>query len=594
MDLGRSGNELVSDALTALRRAFDCLGRLHPGLALAAIVALGAGCGRRAKMSPEAESRRWREGITYRYRVVVESHSDGAAAPGRDLEFRAEAALTPVRAAGAYVELLILLENPRIAPAAGRAPSADDAEAAAVRSPYLLTLQRGRLTETRSSPGLPRLATWLLRGLASAFEVVPPPRGASGWSLSEEVPTSDVPRQRTLAFGAARAGGAALGDGPGSTRATLTVSLEGSAPAASGEPDREALLRQTVPHGVDDCYGADPWSDTCNRGMTGRRSFEGLLTELEVASARAQREERGPDEERRGVEDEGDKDEREPPISAGAIEALIVYLRDQPDCVARVESRLRGGSPAAPWLVEALTAAGSDAAQRVLAELASDRKLSLPLRSTAAHGLARLRHANGEALAALERLLADPPLRREALGGLGTAARRLRAAGEVATSRALAARLRDALDRARDTDEIIRCLHGVESAADPDALPSIVRRVDAGSPRVRAAAVYALHLIEGPTVDAVIARVLADDAEADVRATAVRITIPRAPSGPLRDAIARVGLRDPEQQLRAQAVALLGRWTASYPALRTTLQQIAATDGRAEIRAAAARALQST
>ena len=85
--------------------------------------------------------------------------------------------------------------------------------------------------------------------------------------------------------------------------------------------------------------------------------------------------------------------------------------------------------------MDALAAAGTDEAQGALAALVTDAKLDADARIAAANSLIRVQRPGPRTIDTLTQLIPDPLLREHAVFGLGTAARRLREAGDAARSR---------------------------------------------------------------------------------------------------------------------------------------------------------------
>jgi hypothetical protein len=272
--------------------------------------------------------------------------------------------------------------------------------------------------------------------------------------------------------------------------------------------------------------------------------------------------------------------------------ALVALLRVEPAAVEKAAARARAGSAAAGPIMDALASAGTDPAQAALSALVLDAKLDADARIAAANSLIRVPKPAPRTIDTLEQLIPDPLLREHAVFGLGTAARRLREAGDAERSRAISDKLVALLGAAKQSGDAIRCLRGIANSAYTGALPAVRPFVSSPDASLRIAAIEATRLMDDPAVDAFITGPMTKDDDAGVRIAAVQVAARRPPSTALAAALTNVALHDADTRTRRHAVELLGRWAAKDDALRRVLRQVAADDGRPEIREAAKLALQ--
>jgi hypothetical protein len=136
----------------------------------------------------------------------------------------------------------------------------------------------------------------------------------------------------------------------------------------------------------------------------------------------------------RAVDRETGSDKAQVDRTTRAFIALTALLRTQSDALTKVVSRIRAGNVAAEKLLDALSAARTERAQRALVELATDKKLPAKTRVRAMTSSIRTERPSPATIDALIALSDDPLLSTHGIYGLGTAARRLRLAGATADS----------------------------------------------------------------------------------------------------------------------------------------------------------------
>lgn len=110
-------------------------------------------------------------------------------------------------------------------------------------------------------------------------------------------------------------------------------------------------------------------------------------------------------------------------------------------------------------------------------------------------------------------------------------------------------------------------------------------------PNVRSAAVKALRLIPGTEVDALLAQVIARDAEAPVRRAGVDALRSRNVDAGMLEVLAKCLRGDPEPHVRLGVVGVLTGAATSSPQARELLSWASTHDADTSVREAAARAL---
>ena len=529
---------------------------------------------------------------------------------------------------------------------AASSPESDPTSAALAR-PFLFTLDSGKVVEQRFSPDAPVAAAGLLRTLAAAFQLAVPPADAKGdgWTAREydatggydaayawggeagavnkrklgyaetlvAGPADAATRARVAAQVASSRGDLRVKDGtlasvrltdtitsqvltksPLAVETQVAIDLKEIGAPRPGAPARDALLAATTALPATQAYGTGASKGMFDRARLDGRSFEQLAAALE-ADARdiaAHKPAGGGEHDHAPVD--ADRAAREGHLRdhVATFSALVALLRVEPDTVKKAAAKARGGSGAAGAVMDALAAAGTDEAQGALAALVTDAKLDADARIAAANSLIRVQRPGPRTIDTLTQLIPDPLLREHAVFGLGTAARRLREAGDAARSREISERLVALLRAAKQTDDQIRCLRGIANSAYSGALPAVRPFASAPDASLRVAAIEATRLMDDAAVDAFISGPMGKDADAGVRRAAVQVAARRAPSALLAAALSEVALHEADTPTRQHAVELLGRWLAQDAKLRGVLEKVVASDGRPEIREAAKQALQ--
>jgi len=625
----------VEDARTKVDR--------RPRRLIAALAVLAAiGCGRNDARKRAIEVG-WKEGARYVYTAQLASHVGMGGQSPFDLELTAGLELAPLRVSGARAELAVTLADPRLS-IGGRPVPAGDPLAAAFAQPFLFTLDGGKVVEQRFPPGLPPAAAGMFRTLAAAFQLAAPAADAKdSWTAREydatggydaayawgsepgavskrklkyaEVlvagPVDAATRARVAAQVAASSGEMRVRDGalaairladtitsqvltkaPLAVETKLAIDLKEITAPRPGAPGRDALIAGTTALRAAQAYG-----DGASKGMFDRARLDGRTFEQLAAALEAETRPSGKGK-NKGKPTAGEKPtagaDREGQLRehVATFSALVALLRLEPEAVKKAAAKARAGSTAAAPIMDALASAGSEPAQEALADLVLDTKLDADARIAAANSLIRVPKPAPQMIDTLQQLIADPLLREHAVFGLGTAARRLREAGEAERARAISERLVALLRAAKQSDDQIRCLRGIANSAYAPALPVVKPFIAAPDASVRLAAIEATRLMDDPAVDAFITGPMAKDVDAGVRRAAVQVAARRPASAPLAAALTEVALHEADSSTRQQAVELLGRWLAQDATLRGVLEKVVANDGRPEIREAAKQALQ--
>src|SRR5262249_6344167 len=120
-----------------------------------------------------------------------------------------------------------------------------------------------------------------------------------------------------------------------------------------------------------------------------------------------------------------------------------------------------------------------------------------------------------------------------------------------------------------------------------EALPALKPYLKDSVPDLRAVAVFALRFIETEEVDDLLARVLLEDEVAGVREHAASALEDRQPSGTTISAQLRAFDKDPALEVRRKILENLWAARESHPAARRAVEDAAAKDSDAKIRARA-------
>ncbi len=280
---------------------------------------------------------------------------------------------------------------------------------------------------------------------------------------------------------------------------------------------------------------------------------------------------------------------RDPHAEVAVQRRLRALFALHPGEARRAAELLRGrglSDSGKQTVIAALAAAGTPEAQQVLVDSLGEPSTT-ELRQQTLSSLGMTPAPTAETLGAL-RAIAEAPAeaadRHTALLAFGNAARH---GDEDAV-----AWLLERLQSASTSGDVAIYLRALANTRDPRALPAIVERLRSNEPEIRGAAVSALRLIDEPTVDGLIGKVLLGDGDGRVRSEAVFAATYR-PLDPMLPVLEGALQRDPEAYVRMRVVELLGQRRRESAACDPLLARTAQHDGDPEVRRAAAQALRS-
>ena len=252
----------------------------------------------------------------------------------------------------------------------------------------------------------------------------------------------------------------------------LAIDLKEIAAPRPGAPGRDALIAGTTALRAAQAYGDGASKGMFDRARLDGRTFEQLAAALE-AETRSPGKGKGKGKPGAGETPTPGADREASCANTWRRSARWWRCCASPEAVKKAAAKARAGSTAAGPIMDALASAGSEPAQKALADLVLDTKLDADARIAAANSLIRVPKPAPPMIDTLQQLLPDPLLREHAVFGLGTAARRLREAGEAERSRAVSERLVALLRAAKQSDDRIRCLRGIANSAYTPALPVV-------------------------------------------------------------------------------------------------------------------------
>jgi hypothetical protein len=267
-------------------------------------------------------------------------------------------------------------------------------------------------------------------------------------------------------------------------------------------------------------------------------------------------------------------------------------FRLNPGAAGGAPALLRGAKAARGEVVlEALSRAETADAQAALGAIARDVAVAMPLRTHAIQALAIQTRPSEAAVTALRGQLDDPDpgLRQSAVLAYGAAARALRPrAPEQARPIVdeLLRRLATHTDEQAKADVIL----ALGNAGDVASLTALRPVIEGGLPALRGPAIRALRFIADPAVDPLLASLLRDKSNQDVRLAAIA-AIAHRDVGPFTMALAELAEADAVEVVRQAAIDLLGNRMGTLPALRAILERASEHDPNARVRALAARHL---
>jgi len=625
---------------------------LFPFVTPASILLLaGVGCHRAPSGGASAENAAasvapaWSATQRYEYGVHLVTSANSKSLGAGDYKFDLTAVLqiVPLQVSGSIVELALGLRDPTLVVGSGQSSPELAAE---LQVPYAFTLDHGALVSSRVAKPVSPLALATLRSLSSAFEFAAPPAGQARWSAKEYDGTGQYEAAYQLDAGAnliskhkARYLDTLLsGKVDAANRLKILpkmIGSEGSVTVARGtfagatmddrietdlligdvldvhnhleltlrksetasDAERAAsvsALSSAIGFAAGSAFATEPAGDAFIAARSGGRDFAEVVSELETLAKDPKNQQLWGAENDQDVPDAEQQARKERlKNKVGAFSSLAALLHDSKNVPLAV-AKVRSGSPAAAQLLDGLAVAGTDEAQAALVTIVSDATLPPKVRLDAATSLIRVKLLTTDSVAKLESWFADPLLKEHAVFGLGSAARRLREAGQEARSREISDRIVHLLTSAKDDADRVRCLRGVANSAYSGAIPAVEPLLTAKEFSVRSAAVEALRLMQDPRVDPLVTQRMLKDDDARVRTTAIRVAARRGMNATLTAALSQVALNDADVVARQSAVVLLGTWAATDKSLRATLEQVKAKEQRPEVRDLAQAALDKT
>ncbi len=274
--------------------------------------------------------------------------------------------------------------------------------------------------------------------------------------------------------------------------------------------------------------------------------------------------------------------------AAALDRSFQALFRLNPEAAARAPAIVRTAAPErGKAIVDALSLAGSDAAQLALAEVATDTAAPLVPREYAVQYVAQQEQPKSAAIAGLRKLLDDPnlELRQMARFSYGACARRA-----PAEAHAIATELVARLERAPndgDREELIMALGNAGAAA---AFPALERYSRQGALRLRARALEALRFVQEPKADALLSNVLTSSDPEPLRLAAIAALRSRE-VGPFTATLAQMARKEGSDNVRTAVIDLLGSKLPAFPALRPVLEAVKRGDKLTKNRELAARYL---
>lgn len=577
-----------------------------------------------AAVAAPAEQVRWATGVEYTYQLALASRmSVGAAANQVDFALEARLALTPYRSGPEGLGFHGALREIAIEAGANQHQAQYKELAVALARPFLFTLTEGRLSELRVPPGQARFAVSIQQTAAAALQWAVGPGTAERWTTREHDATGpyQVAYQRTgpgrytktklkydgvvaatsgntpmalepkvtasqarlqidggrlrsleardglqIAFGQ-------MGD-PMTSETTLSLTLSADRPAAT-PPEWQALAAVAIQVTPTKPYVEPVRDSDFDDVRIGDLTFAKALVEAEAQQRDPKRDELWESKNGVAISPE-EKKIREARLQARSkvFSALVGWFRRDPRTVAQAVKAVRRRSPAASFLMDALSSSGTPLCQQTLVTLMNDARLGEVVRKEAATSLLRTKTPTIETVAALQARLDDPLLSTHAIYGLGSMSRRRREAGDAAGATALAEVLLARLATETRMVERIDLLRGLANSAHPGVLPALEKAMADPDDRIQRTAIEALAPIQRPEVDPLIARYLEHES-GPVRVAALEAARGRSPSDLLAAAVDRVAREAPDRPSRLQALRILDRWLNQRPELQGTIDRLA-------------------
>ena len=270
------------------------------------------------------------------------------------------------------------------------------------------------------------------------------------------------------------------------------------------------------------------------------------------------------------------------PRHAAALHLLAAFLKLRPEALGDLDAKLRAGALRAEVVDSALVAiamAGTDAAQTVIANLATSASVLADTRLAAVRSVFAMREPNRRLVEQLASVTSDPSnaeLRNTSLLALGCATSRV---GEEHRDLAAAT-----LARMRPSSPAGLSLwfQALGNAGAPESLGWTAADRASADPGIRADSLTALRRIPGAAAFDVLRTIARDDRSADVRTAALRVLCERQDPGVVPTLLAASTRQSTPSTLRI----ILGGLAQHRrdPAVRPRLVQIAQTHSDPQVR----------
>ena len=282
------------------------------------------------------------------------------------------------------------------------------------------------------------------------------------------------------------------------------------------------------------------------------------------------------------------QDPQDPQAIDRAWQAVIWTIKLDPAQAAAIRARVAGmDARLADLLVSALGAAGTEAAQDVLAAMRLDAGSTPALRQSATVALFQVAKPGARVLGdlvggidAASELSGDQAMAVLLLGALAPRAANTPVAGRSAFERLVAYETKCAAQGRADL-----WLNALANVGRPECLPHVQRYVDHEDERVRAAAYHALRLVDTAPSTALLERGLGDASPA-VRSDVVN-ALGQHRSEAACAALVRVSREDADAAVRRATLDGLGTFARKHESARAALAAMAAGDPDADNQLAA-------
>lgn len=530
----------------------------------------------------------WAVGAVHRYRLEArQTVTLGGQAP-LAVVLQGTWETRVVRRSAGSVEVEARLHEPRLSVGEGQAMPDD--VVASLAQPYGFVVDpAGRAVELRFPADMPPSSRALLRAPVALAQVQR--RDGAEWTVEEDDATGtclvayaegaggELIKSCTRYLSVATDGGvisaSALGDltPSGLTRVTVgqdgrprrVVARTGVAGQAGGlrfEAQLDATLelvaarQEPVRQAAVGLIPAPMAAAEALPAHDEARPVDVVLTELEGVTEAGER--------RAALQVELEKGLRGGPAAVGEAVAAV----------RRVTHRQAGP------ILAAMAAAGTEAAQGGLIELAGDLELAGETRSDALSMMALVGRPTGASITALAELAdGDGEVATTATLALGAAAGK----GEGPEADDAVAALLGRLATAQTTEEAVLALVALGNTGDPRIVPAVRATLESPVEDLRAFAVRALRFVPTPEADQIIAATLLGDPAGAVRLGAVEATA-RRPLASHVTPLHRALHTDQEPAVRMAAVQLVGAHLQEVPALTTALVWNAESDPDPQIR----------